>query len=166
MEDYMNLSKLTNLIQITNEDGSVKTFFNGSITATQLIFIVAVIIVGLILMAKLKRIGKIVVLVAVIASTYFNVQLFSPTKMLNTATVFVNSPLVKEQVTELANKSDSIRLSGDNLEIKVMDNWISLNAITSVIQLDDGNVSISVGDQNFVVSDEMIIKVLNMFTKM
>ena len=111
------MKSLKNLLTITNADGSVKTFFDGRITATQLIVIAVLFIVSVILIKKLKRMGKLIVLVCFIASTYFNVQLFSPAKVVDTISIIASQPVVKKLVSEMASKSDNIQLIGDELQV-------------------------------------------------
>ena len=159
------MDTLKSLLTITNADGSVKTFFVGRITATQLIVIGVLFVVGLILIKKLKRMGKIIVLVCFIASTYFNVQLFSPAKVVDTVSVIASSPVVKKQVSEMANKSDNIQLTDDKLQVKVNNTWINVNDITSLVKTEDGNISITVGGQDILVSDKAVIELLKLFTK-
>ncbi len=159
------MDTLKSLLTITNADGSVKTFFDGRITATQLIVIGVLFVVGLILIKKLKRMGKIIVLVCFIASTYFNVQLFSPAKVVDTVSVIASSPVVKKQVSEMANKSDNIQLTDDKLQVKVNNTWINVNDITSLVKTEDGNISITVGGQDILVSDKAVIELLKLFTK-
>ncbi len=159
------MDTLKSLLTITNADGSVKTFFDGRITATQLIVIGVLFVVGLILIKKLKRMGKIIVLVCFIASTYFNVQVFSPAKVVDTVSVIASSPVVKKQVSEMANKSDNIQLTDDKLQVKVNNTWINVNDITSLVKTEEGNISITVGGQDILVSDKAVIELLKLFTK-
>ena len=160
------MDAIKNFLTITNEDGSIKTFFDGRITATQLISICVCILIGIILIIKVKKTVKFIIFIAMIASTYFNVQLFSPTKMISAVSTIAESPVVKQQVTELATKSDNIRIGeDDSLEICVNDTWINVDAITSLIKLDDGTISITVAGQDILISDETIIKLLTIFTR-
>ena len=158
------MEALSNLLTITNEDGSVKTFFDGRITATQLIVIGIVLIVSIILIAKLKKIGKFIVLVCFIASTYFNVQLFSPAKVVDTVSVIASSPVVKKQVSEMASKSDNIQLTDDKLQVKVAGKWINVNDITSIVKTNEGKLSITVAGQDILVEDTSVIELLKLFT--
>ena len=160
------MDAIKQFLTITNEDGSIKTFFGGRITATQLIVICVCILIGLILISKVKKTVKLIILVAMIASTYFNVQLFSPTKLLGTVSTLAESPLVKKQVVELADKSENIRIGDeDALEICVNGTWVNVDKITSFVKLEDGNVSINVGGQDILISDTAIIKLLTLFSR-
>ena len=158
------MKSLKNLLTITNADGSVKTFFDGRITATQLIVIAVLFIVSVILIKKLKRMGKLIVLVCFIASTYFNVQLFSPAKVVDTISIIASQPVVKKRVSEMASKSDNIQLIGDELQVKVNDTWINVSDVTSMVKTYDGKLSITVDGKDILVNDKAIIEILKLFT--
>lgn len=159
------MDKIKDLLTITNADGSVKTFFDGRITATQLIFIGAVVLIGFILLCKLKKMARFVVLIAVLASIYLDVQLFSPSKMVNAIATIASSPTVKKQVVALADKSDNISMDNNKLQIKVNDTWINLDTITSVVHAEDGNISITVDGKDILISDKAIIELLTLFAQ-
>ena len=108
--------------------------------------------------------GKLIVLVCFIASTYFNVQLFSPAKVVDTISIIASQPVVKKRVSEMASKSDNIQLIGDELQVKVNDTWINVNDVTSMVKTYDGKLSITVDGKDILVNDKAIIELLKLFT--
>ena len=143
----------------TNTDGSVTTYFDGRITQTQLIMIIATIVIGLIILRFVKKSVKFIIMICLIGSIFFNVNFVSPDTLVGAAAV-LNTREVKTQITKLANKSDSIKIENSDIQLKVADEWVSLNDITGLVQLEDGKISLNVGGKDIVIEDKQIIDLL------
>ena len=98
-------------------------------------------------------------MICLIGSIFFNVNFLSPDTLVGAATV-LNTPELKTQITKLANKSDSIKIENSDIQLKVADEWVSLNDITGLVQLEDGKISLNVGGKDIVIEDKQIIDLL------
>ena len=157
------IEKFKGLIQATNPEGAVKTYFDGRLTQNQLIALGLGALVIFIAFCSFKKIMRLVVTVGVIGFMAANLGVASPEVLKNTVDI------IKEKGTEvaqLAELSDNVKIEGESISIKLGDEWYSVSDINSYIVTDEatGAVSVTVGDKDIAITDDSILSLLKLLS--
>lgn len=155
------MDKLQQFLNHSTSDGTVITYFNGTVTQTQIIQFVAVFLIIILSFAFLKKMAKLVVVLVCVLYLVVTMGIASPTKLVNTAVA------VKENGTEMyefyTKAKDKIKFDGDKASIKVNGEWIDVDSISSIVSVGEGLASIYVNGENVAISDADIVEFLKYF---
>ena len=153
------MDNLSNLLNFTNEDGTVKTFFDGRVTASQLVAIILAIIAVVVVMKILKGIVRTAITVGVIVVALVHFGICQPAQVKDATTLIAQQGIQTYQ--KYADSSDNIQVDAQNkdIKIKVGNQWVSTNDIQSIVT-GDATVSITVNDTTISVDDKQVVEML------
>lgn len=155
------MEKLQQLLNIKNANGEVITFFDGKVTLSQLVFIILAIIVVALVIKFLKGVARTIVAVVAVCVALVNYGIASPTQIKDVASVISQRGIATYE--KMASASESIKLNGNNIEIKLGDKWVNVSDVTSFISTGDGAATINVDGESYFVEDSNIISLLKTF---
>lgn len=148
----------------TSEDGTVATICDGRFTQTQVIIAIVTLIAIILILRFIKGIAKLILGLLAVGFLVTNFSLGSPTQVTDTNSAI--SRKGSEVYEKLAETSESIKFEDNHIYFKNSDTneWIDMNDVQSFVMLQDGTVSITVGDTTIAVNDKNIIKLLKLFS--
>lgn len=156
------MSKLEALLNFTNSDGEVITFFEGRLTLSQLLVIIGAIIAIILVFSFIKGIVKTIITIVIVcyALVYFGIA--SPQQLKD-----VSSQIIDKGASfyeSFVEASSNIKYENDKLLIKVdEDTWIDVSDIKSFVAGKEGVVTIQTSNGAYAISDSEIIKLLETF---
>ena len=155
------MNTLQKILNIRDSNGAVKTFFGGRLTLSQIIVFVIVILVVVLAIKLLKGVVKVITTVVSLCICLIYFGLASPIHMKD-----VTSTISKRGIasySKLADVSNSIRIKGNSVSLKVNGKWFDVSDIDSFIKLSDKSVSVVIDGKSYKVDDESIVKLLSTF---
>ena len=155
------VERLQSLLNFTNADGEVITFFDGKVTLSQLVVCIIAFLVIIYAFKVLKGIFRTIVLIASICIALVHYGIASPTQIKNVASQVAQNGLKAYKSFEEA--SDNIKIEGSNIKIKLEEEWVNVSDISSYIVGEDGVVTVTVDGVQTTIEDEAIISLLNTF---
>lgn len=155
------MEKLQQIMNITNADGEVITFFDGKVTLSQLLVGIAVLAVVLFAIKVIKGVFKTIIIIASICIGLVHYNIASPTQIKDVASQIASNGVTAYQT--FANASENIKIDGSDIQVKVGDNWFSISDVTSIVQGTDGVATVTVDGETYTTEDNNIIELLNSF---
>lgn len=156
------VSKLQGFLNFQRSDGSVKTYFDGNTTQSQLL-VGLICIVGILLAVKFCKSAAFTLLLCVVIGCLCVVylKLSVPTELEDSAKVIAEN---ENKIEQIAKLSENVKFDGKSASIKVGDNqWVSTDDIKSFVRVDDETVSISVAGNDIAICDSEVLQLLEVF---
>ena len=156
------MSKLEALLNFTNSEGEVITFFGGKITLSQLLVIIGAILVIILVFKFLKGIVKTILAIGIVcyALVYFGIA--SPQQLKD-----VSSQIVDKGASfyeSFVEASSNIKYEDDKLLVRTDgDTWIDVSDIKSFVTGKEGVVTIQTSNGAYTISDSEVIRLLETF---
>lgn len=155
------MEKLQQILNIKNSNGEVITFFDGKLTLSQLLFIVVAIIAVVAILKFLKGVVRTVLTVVAICVALVNYGIVSPTQIKDAASVISQRGIATYE--KLASASDSIKVEGSDVQVKLGDKWFNVSDVTSFVSTGKDTATINVDGESYAVEDSSIISLLKTF---
>lgn len=155
------MEKLQQILNIKNSNGEVITFFDGKLTLSQLLFIVVAIIAVVAILKFLKGVVRTVLTVVAICVALVNYGIASPTQIKDAASVISQKGIATYE--KLASASDSIKVEGSDVQVKLGDKWFNVSDVTSFVSTGKATATINVDGESYAVEDSSIISLLKTF---
>lgn len=153
---------MQDLFNFTNADGEVIMLFDGKITLSQFLMIIAAIAVVLFAIKVLKAAARVVVCVIAVCVCLVHFQIASPDQIKDAATQIAQAGMAGYQT--VINSSQNIRWEEGTLQVNIADNWVKVSDIDSIVGGDENMATVVIGGETYVVEDTAIIKLLKTFT--
>lgn len=144
---------------LTNSDGSVKTLFNGKITASQLAWVVIAVILLCLVLTLVKKIAKVFLIVAIVAVCAVQFGLASPTQLKDIAGSIAKTGT--EYYEKVASENKSVSFDNGNLKVQIDGEWVSVGNITSIINGAHDTLTVVIDGVSHTVDDGQVAEVIN-----
>lgn len=156
------MSKLEALLNFTNSEGEVITFFGGKITLSQLLVIIGAILVIILVFKFLKGIVKTILAIGIVcyALVYFGIA--SPQQLKDVSSQIVDKG--ESFYESFIEASSNIKYEDDKLLVRTDgDAWIDVSDIKSFVTGKEGVVTIQTSNGAYTISDSEVIRLLETF---
>lgn len=155
------MDKLQQLANFCTKNGEAITFFDGKVTLSQVIMVVAALIVVSFAIKLLKGALKTIVVIGAIcfALVYYGVA--SPTQLKDAAEVIAQQGV--QAYEKLADASENIKIQGNSVKVRIDGSWVDVADVSSIIKTADGVATVIVDGTSHVVDDSGVISLLNSF---
>lgn len=156
------MSKLEALLNFTNSEGEVITFFGGKITLSQLLVIIGAILVIILVFKFLKGIVKTILSIGIVcyALVYFGIA--SPQQLKDVSSQIVDKG--ESFYESFIEASSNIKYEDDKLLVRTDgDTWIDVSDIKSFVTGKEGVVTIQTSNGAYTISDSEVIRLLETF---
>lgn len=150
------------LLNFTNANGEVITLFNGRITLSQALMILAAVLVILFALKVLKSIVRVIVIVVAICACLVHFNIASPAQIKDAATQIAQTGISGYQT--IVDSSQNIRYEDGTIQVHLGDKWVNVSQVTSVVGGSSGKATVVAGGKSYVVEDTAVIQLLRMFT--
>ena len=143
-----------------------KTVFDGKMTVKQLLLILVVVIAVLIVLKLVTGVMKTILLVVIIAFAVLRFGLTFPATIKDTDKKIAEEGIATYN-TKYVNRTDNLKSSGNDILIKVGDEWVSVKEVESILYpnpLTGKKMGISIDGEIYQVEDEYVINMLKSFT--
>lgn len=118
------------------------------------VVVVAIAVVALILsLVFLKKIAKLVVSILILVGGGIAFGVLTPKQVFDTASLIKDKGIATYE--KFAEVSDKIKVSGDNISIKVGDTWFDLNSVNS-FDINGDEVRLSIGGNDYTINDKTV----------
>lgn len=131
------------------------------IVPSQVIVAVIAIVACIIVFSMVKKAIKWLFIVAILLIGGVAFGFLTPEQAINTANAIKNKGIATYE--KLADASQNIRVDGESISIRIQDTWFDLNAVNSY-EVNGDTVKISVGGNDYTVTDNTIAKLFNTIT--
>lgn len=153
---------MQDLLNFTNAEGEVITLFDGKLTLSQAIGILAALAVIIFAFKVLKAAARTTVCVIAVCACLIHFNLASPTQIKDVATQVAQAGISGYQ--SAVDSSKNIRWENNTIQINLDDNWVNVSDIESIIGGESGKATVVAGGVSYVVDDSAVIKLLKTFT--
>lgn len=131
------------------------------IVPSQVIVAVIAIVACIIVFSMVKKAIKWLFIVAILLIGGVAFGFLTPEQAINTANAIKNKGIATYE--KLADASQNIKVDGESISIRIQDTWFDLNAVNSY-EVNGDTVKISVGGNDYTVTDKTIAKLFNTIT--
>lgn len=128
----------------------------------QILLLILCIIVFLVVVYVSRKIVKLVVCFVVVLGGLIYFGLLSPKQIYSSAKLLLNKETYAE-IKSIDILSNSIRVTGNDIEVMIKGTWYKFDDITKVVSKDDGSYEIKVNNTELEVDDagiESLIKLI------
>ena len=138
-------------------------------TDEQILSIIVTVILVVIILKVFKKVLKVVLVVAVIVGGLIAFEVVTPEQLLDVKTLVEENKDIIEDLRDLADMSDSIRLVNSeetglisDISVKVNDAWVQLSSVESIVSINDGVCTIRVAGTEYRIDDKNVVKVIQL----
>ena len=155
------MEKLEQMLNITNANGEVITFFDGKVTLGQIIAVILCIVVVGIAWKFIKGLLKtaIMIVVVCVALVYFGIA--SPEQITDVAGTIKEYGV--ETYQKFADASENIKVAEGSIQINLGDKWVDISEIGSMVSGAKDTVTVNVNGESYTIEDSQVLELLDQF---
>lgn len=141
-----------------------KTLFDGNITWLQCVQVLIAFVIIILVAKMIKGVFKFIVLVVLCVALVYSLNKNGTSKLEDLTAVTDNSSL--HTIQEITKLSSNVKLEDNDIAIKVGDDsWVRMSDISSFVVIDGDKVSLSVQGNDILITDDEVVRLLELFKK-